>query len=159
VYGDTYYMWYIYGIRWLRKSAENVPERVYKIGYALSSDGISWKKAGRQLIPNKLNSDECQALPTVIDFNDRFHMFFCYRQAVGFRKDRNHAYRIGYAFSDDLVTWVRDDDNAGIDVSDGEWDSDMMCYPHVFRCDDQIYMLYNGNEFGRGGFGIALLES
>jgi predicted GH43/DUF377 family glycosyl hydrolase len=86
-------------------------------------------------------------------------MFFCYRQAIGFRKNRDSAYRIGYAFSDDLKNWVRDDDNVGIDVSEDGWDSDMMCYPHVFHCDGKIYMLYNGNEFGRFGFGLAVLEN
>ena len=33
----------------------------------------------------------------------------------------------------------------------------MMCYPNVFECDDDIYMLYNGNEFGKYGFGLAKL--
>ena len=122
-------------------------------------DGIAWTKAGRQLIDDKLDANECQALPTVIELDSRYHMFFCYRQAVGFRNDREKAYRIGYAFSDDLIGWARDDDSVGIDVSPGEWDSDMLCYPHVFHCDDKVYMLYNGNEFGRFGFGLALLEN
>jgi len=34
----------------------------------------------------------------------------------------------------------------------------MMCYPHVFTCDGAAYMLYNGNRFGREGFGLAVLE-
>jgi hypothetical protein len=28
----------------------------------------------------------------------------------------------------------------------------------VFDCDGRIYLLYNGNEFGRYGFGLAELE-
>lgn len=157
-YGGMYHMWYIYGTCWIKQSIMDTPDRVYKIGHAESPDGIEWKRTGRQLIEDKLNSNECQALPTVIDFNDKYHMFFCYRQALGFRKNRDHAYRIGYAVSDDLVNWVRNDANVGIDVSPGEWDSDMLCYPHVFRCEGNIYMLYNGNEFGRFGFGLAVLE-
>ena len=159
VYEGVYHMWYIYGIRWFRNSYTDEPDRVYKIGHAISPDGISWNREGRQLIGDKLNLDECQALPTVIDFDNRYHMFFCYRQAVGFRKNKNSAYRIGYAFSSDLINWVRDDDKCGIDISVGEWDSDMMCYPHVFHWNDNIYMLYNGNEFGRFGFGLAVLDS
>ena len=34
----------------------------------------------------------------------------------------------------------------------------MLCYPHVFSCDNQVYMLYNGNAFGRQGFGVAVME-
>jgi hypothetical protein len=33
----------------------------------------------------------------------------------------------------------------------------MQCYPHVFECDGKVYLLYNGNEFGRYGFGLAEL--
>ena len=158
IYNGIYHMWYIYGTRWLRHT-EEAPDRVYKIGHAISADGIAWNRDGRQLVDDKLNSNECQALPTVIDIDGRYHMFFCYRQAIGFRSNKDNAYRIGYAFSEDLINWVRDDDNVGIDVSVGQWDSDMICYPHVFRCEDNVYMLYNGNEFGRLGFGLALLES
>lgn len=159
VYDGVYHMWYIYGSRWFSDSSKDVPDRVYKIGHATSKDGVLWNKEGRQLIDDKLNLNECQALPTVIDFDGKYHMFFCYRQAVGFRKNRESAYRIGYACSTDLTRWIRDDDCAGIDVSIGAWDSDMMCYPHVFRCEDNVYMLYNGNEFGRFGFGLAILEN
>ena len=35
--------------------------------------------------------------------------------------------------------------------------SEMQCYPHLFECDQKIYLLYNGNEFGRHGFGLAVL--
>jgi predicted GH43/DUF377 family glycosyl hydrolase len=158
-FGNTYHMWYIYGTKWMDNPTKDAKERIYKIGHAISDDGISWNKEGKQLISDRLNSDECQALPTVINFNKKYHMFFCYRQAIGFRKNRDSAYRIGYASSDDLQNWIRDDNNIGIAVSEDGWDSDMMCYPHVFHCDGKIYMLYNGNEFGRFGFGLAVLEN
>jgi hypothetical protein len=56
------------------------------------------------------------------------------------------------------VSQPRDDAAAGIDVSPSGWDADMLCYPHVFWCDGRAYMLYNGNAFGRDGFGVAVLE-
>ena len=70
-------------------------------------------------------------------------------------KDR--SYRIGYAFSDDMINWTRDDSKAGIDVSETGWDSEMIAYPHVFELDKNIYMLYLGNQVGRFGFGLAKL--
>lgn len=158
IFGNIYHMWYIYGIRWINHPEEEYPQRVYKIGHATSEDCILWEKTGKQIIPDRLNSDECQALPTVIKYNGKYHMYFCYRQVTGFRQIRTKAYRIGYAFSDNLQNWVRDDENVGIDVSKDGWDSDMQCYPHVFHCDDKLLMLYNGNEFGRFGFGLAILE-
>jgi predicted GH43/DUF377 family glycosyl hydrolase len=110
------------------------------------------------IIQAKLNEDECQALPTVFELDGKFHMYFCYRQAYGFRQNSRSAYRLGYAYSSDMKNWVRDDDNAGIAVADDGWDSQMQCYPHTFHMDGNVYMLYNGNEFGRTGFGLAVLE-
>lgn len=158
IFENIYHMWYVYGTKWIVRTKEDNPERVYKIGHATSNDGISWFKEGKQIISDKLNAEECQALPTIINFNDKYHIFFCYRQATGFRTIKERGYRIGYAYSEDLINWTRDDDNVGIDVSESSWDSDMLCYPHVFHCDGKIYLLYNGNEFGRFGFGLAVLE-
>ncbi len=153
---EGWHMWYIFGTKWI-DSREEETARVYKIGYAYSTNGIEWIKAGRQILTDKLNENECQALPTVIFFAGRYHMYFCYREAIGFRQQKGRGYRLGYAWSDDLENWVRADENAGIGLSEAGWDSEMMCYPHVFHCDNDIYMLYNGNEFGKYGFGLARL--
>ncbi len=159
VCGDTFHMWYVFGLGWKRFTPDAAPDRIYKIGHATSCDGIHWaKEEARQIIESWLGADECQALPTVIDIDGRHHMFFCYRQSFDFRTNRDRAYRIGHAWSDDLFDWVRDDDSLTLDVTEGDWDSDMLCYPHVFECDGRIYMLYNGNAFGRYGFGLAVLE-
>lgn len=158
VFDNLFHMWYIFGVNWKRCNQNEQFDRIYKIGHAISIDGINWQKDNRQIITDRLNSDECQALPTVIKINNKYHMFFCYRHAFDFRKNKNKSYRIGYAYSNDLSNWIRDDSNGGIDVSDEGWDSEMLCYPNVFECDNGIFMLYNGNDFGRHGFGIASLE-
>jgi predicted GH43/DUF377 family glycosyl hydrolase len=157
-FDNHFHMWYIFGTKWINDPLENAPQRIYKIAHALSSDGITWQRDGKQIISDRLNENECQALPTVIKIKDAYHMFFCYRQATGFRTNPERAYRIGYAHSNDLINWSRDDSHAGIEISSSGWDSEMMCYPHVFHCDDRVYMLYNGNEFGKSGFGLAVLE-
>lgn len=157
-YGNTLRMWYIHGTKWTVPRGGEAAERVYKIAHATSHDGVSWQKEGSRIIPDRLGADECQALPTVIEFGNRRHMFFCYRHATDFRTNKDRAYRLGYAFSDDQEHWVRDDENIGIDVSPTGWDSDMICYPHVLEMDGEVYLMYNGNEFGRYGFGVAQLE-
>ena len=159
VIGDVFHMWYIFGKGWKRLSADAQPDRTYKIGHAISADGINWvKEESRQIVTDRLGEDESQALPSVIEIAGRFHMFFCYRQSYDFRKNKDRGYRLGHAYSDDLGNWTRDDENLLLDVTPGEWDSAMLCYPHVFECDGKVYLLYNGNEFGRYGFGLAVLE-
>ncbi|GLI08711.1 hypothetical protein YDYSG_47430 [Paenibacillus tyrfis] len=157
IINNIFHMWYIYGVSWKIFDGNLQPDRVYKIGHAISKDGIDWIKDNKQIISDKF-PDESQALPTVIHFEDKYHMFFCYRQSSDFRENRNRAYRIGYAYSSDLINWIRNDALAGIDVTENSWDSDMMCYPNVFSSDNKIYILYNGNEFGKYGFGLAQLK-
>ena len=159
IFEGIFHMWYLFGLGWKKHSEQAPPERIYKIGHATSTDGINWvKEEGRKIVADKLNEDECQALPCVVSFDNRYHMFFCYRNSVDFRTNKNNTYRIGYAYSDDLITWQRDDAQVGIDVSSEGWDSEMQCYPHVFEVNGNIYMLYNGNAFGKNGFGLAQME-
>jgi hypothetical protein len=160
IFNNKFHMFYIYGTKWSEEAPEHPSERVYKIGHAVSEDGITdWQRTGKHIITDKINENECQALPTVIKMGKRLHMYFCYRHMVGFRDEKGKGYRLGYAYSDDLVKWTRDDDQAGIELSGSGWDSQMMCYPNIFECNKQVYLLYNGNNFGKSGFGIAKLIS
>jgi predicted GH43/DUF377 family glycosyl hydrolase len=154
-FGDRWYLWYIAGTKWIATGQR--PEPVYRIRMATSADGRQWQRLHRELIPPRLEPDECQASPDVVFANGKYHMFFCYRYSLGYR-GREKGYRIGYASSTDLVTWQRDDGKAGIDVADSGWDSETISYPHVFELDGHMLMLYLGNEVGRHGFGLAVLE-
>lgn len=157
-YNGEFHMWYIFGKEWLYPSNHEPPARVYKIAHAVSKNGIDWtKEEGRQIIEDIIDVNECQALPSVIKIGNRYHMYFCFRHATDFRDNPKRGYRLGYAYSDDLKNWIRKDDLKGIDVSTNDWDSDMMCYPHIFSVDKKVYLLYNGNKFGKFGFGLAEL--
>ena len=133
------------------------PEPVYKIRAATSDDGIHWTPMNRDLIESRIEEDEAQASPDVSYSGGTYHMFFCYRGSRDYRGKAN-GYRIGYASSTDLVHWSRDDARAGIDVSDAGWDAEMVSYPHVFDVDGRTYMAYLGDQVGRYGFGLAVLD-
>ena len=153
-FGDLWYLHYAAGEDWLHQEAR--PEPVYRIRYAVSEDGLHWSKALTDIIPKKLGVHECQASPDIIYHNGFYHMFFSYRHATGF-KSKDRGYRVGYASSSDLKNWSRQDERAGIDVSEAGWDSQMVSYAHVFALDGELHMLYQGNEVDRCGFGLATL--
>jgi hypothetical protein len=155
-FNNRWYLWYIVGRKWIKFNGKS--EIVNKIRMAESSNGLDWIKNAKDIIENKFGMDECQASPDVFYYNNKYHMFFCYRQATDFRINKNRSYRIGYAYSDDLTNWTRDDSKGGIDVSSEGWDSEMIAYPHVFELDGSIYMFYLGNQVGKYGFGLAQLE-
>lgn len=154
-FNDKWYLYYIAGNKWVMDNGK--PEPVYRIRMATSNDGTTWEKHNKDLIPIKVEEDEAQASPDVFFYNGKYHMFFCYRYSTEYR-GKERGYRIGYASSPNLVNWERCDENVGIDVSADGWDSEMISYPHVFTLDDNIYMLYIGNQVGRYGFGLAILE-
>jgi len=155
-FDNKFYLFYIAGRKWILDNGK--PEPVYKIRMAISDDGIKWIKQNRDLIESRIEENEAQASPDVIYYNNKFHMFFCYRYSANYRGKEN-GYRIGYAYSDDLMNWHRDDSQTGIDISKEGWDSEMISYPHVFELDNKVYMFYLGNQVGKYGFGLAQLES
>jgi sucrose-6-phosphate hydrolase SacC (GH32 family) len=155
-FDGKWYLWYISGGEWITSAGK--PEPIYKIRMAISHDGINWTKHNKNVIQDKLGRNEAQASPDVIYANGKYHMFFCYRQDTDYRRNKKNSYRIGYAYSYDMLNWTRDDSKVGIDVSDEGWDSEMVAYPHVFELDGNTYMFYLGNQVGKYGFGLALLE-
>jgi hypothetical protein len=85
--------------------------------------------------------------------NGELQMVFCYRETFDFRTNPSRMYRLGHAVSPDGLAWARDDSQ--VEFPRLEFDSEMRCYPHLCAVDDRRFLLYNGNEFGRWGFGVA----
>lgn len=143
--GNAWQMWYGSNSSW---GAQESDMR-HVIKRADSSDGLVWRPddlPAVALLPGEI----ALARPCVLRDGQRYRMWFSYRGS---------RYRIGYAVSEDGQRWTRCDAVAGIDPSDSGWDAETVCYPCVFEHASSRYMLYNGNGYGRTGFGIAILES
>ena len=78
-------------------------------------------------------------------------MWYSYKNSGG-------SYAIGYAESPDGFSWERMDHKAGIEKSLSGWDSEMIEYGSVFTFKQQKFMLYNGNNYGANGAGLAVLR-
>lgn len=152
--GDDWHMWYCSGTGWLEIGGKL--EHTYDIKHARSRDGIRWTPDGAPSVEQRTQY-EALTRPYVLKRGDGYHMWFCYRGSHSFR-DGEDAYRIGYARSDDLEHWRRDDERAGIVPSEAGWDSKMVAYPAVVEVGGRALMFYNGNGFGAEGFGYASLS-
>jgi len=148
--------WYQSITKWM--IVGNRPEPFYHLKYAESRDGISWDRKGLVAIDfeNKNEAGICSA--SVVAEKGIYKMWYCYRGSGAYRSDREFSYRIGYAESAEGKEWLRKDDLAGIDVSDEGWDSEMIAYPNVVVSGQTKFMFFNGNGFGRTGFGYAILK-
>lgn len=144
-------MWYVAGSRW--ENVGGVPKPVYEIHYAESLDGIHWPQKGIPCIRIMHANEHGFGRPYVVRRGGVYQMFYSIR-----RRDLQ-SYRVGYAESQDGIHWERKDDLLNFDVSPEGWDSAMVCYTAVIDLHGCTYMFYNGNDFGRTGFGVAVLEA
>lgn len=151
VSGDSWQTWYNSGIKW-EKTAQGW-KHYYGIHYAHSTNGIDWVCEPGMCLPFADEYEYAFGRPSVIRIEGIYFMWYAHRatRAVD-------TYRIGFASSLDGRRWNRNDALAGIDVSSSGWDSEMICYPCVFEHMGWMYMLYNGNGYGKTGFGLAVME-
>lgn len=138
-------MWYGSNLKWGKEQKE----MSHVIKYAESKDGIHWHRDGNIAINFKNHSEYALSKPCILKENDLYKMWYAYR---------GNSYRIGYAESNDGISWIRKDHEVAIDVSRSGWDSESIEYPCVFAHKGSIYMLYNGNGYGKTGFGLAILD-
>ncbi len=148
-------MWYISCTGW--ETINGIPEPRYHIKYADSTDGINWHKSGLVCVDYDEVTDAI-GRPCVFKENNRYKMFYSYRRILNYRTDREQSYRLGYAESPDGYTWTRRDDEVGIGKSESGWDSEMIEYCYRYEYEGKKYLFYNGNGFGRSGFGYAVLD-
>ncbi|MDD5156204.1 MAG: hypothetical protein PHF11_06980 [Candidatus Omnitrophica bacterium] len=143
-------MWYtsFYKWEWIKGEAEPF----YRISYAESRDGLSWDP---KAVCIDASGDEGGIVrPTVVK-SDRYYMWYSVRKKTGYRDQFNATYRIGFAVSDDGLAWERRDSESGVAPSADGWDSEMTAYPFVLKMNEKLLMFYNGNGFGKSGFGYA----
>ena len=156
VEGALWRMWYLSCTGW--EIVGGQPEPRYHIKYAESADGVVWERRGVVAVELKSAEEGGLARPCVVKTGGLYRMWYSYRGLRDYRTDRAQSYRIGYAESADGISWTRMDEEAGIDVADAGWDSEMVTYAFVYEHGGRLHMLYNGNGFGATGFGHAVAE-
>ena len=144
----TFDMWYGSTVSW---DAGN-QEMLHQINYATSEDGHQWRKHGRA-VPVEVGVAQAFSRPTVANTLGKVSdMWFSYRGVP------TKTYRIGHATINNDQLWELSLERLSLDVSAEGWDSEMTEYPFVFDHQGTRYMLYNGNGFGKTGFGLAVLQ-
>lgn len=146
---DKYIVWYGGGSSFIKDSFKTYP--VYDIRTMQSADGINFPKSGDIVIQNE--TDEYRlGRPYVVKLNDLYYMFFG-------ASTKESPYRLQYATSIDLINWQRNKNDFGLFYDTDGYDSEMSAYPSVVDIDGNIWMFYNGNNYGYFGVGLAKLIS
>lgn len=140
----VFHMWYESCLGWSPGPSGAVAQ--FAIKHAVSSDGLSWSRLNEVSVGGASDRSYVSN-PSVVITGDIFMMWYSYKNSG--------RYRIGYAESEDGRTWTRRDDQGGLATSATGWDSEDVEYPSVFTHGRDFYMLYNGNQYGKTGFGLA----
>jgi predicted GH43/DUF377 family glycosyl hydrolase len=143
-----YQAWYLASGRYVMVGDRLRP--TYDIRHITSVDGIHWPEEGQVVLPLTDPMVFGYGRPCVRQWGGGLEMWYSVRW-------RDRGYRLGFARSPDGLTWTRHDDEVGLDVSAEGWDSEMVCYGVVVPTRFGTYLFYNGNDYGRTGFGVAAL--
>lgn len=152
---DIWRMWYTSGTGW--RLVDEKPEIQYHIKYAESKDGIEWDRKNINCIEN-VDDYEAVARPSVFISDNTYRMLYSKRRLTNFRNDPQNGYRAGYATSFDGINWSRKDIDIDFLPSEKGWDSEAVAYPYVINFKTKNICFYNGNGFGKTGFGYSILE-
>jgi len=145
-------LWYIAGSDWVTIGGKAMPK--YELRYQESVDGIHWLPNGVVSMAITGEDEHGFGRPWVIKRGPEDYQLF-----YSIRRRSCAAYRLGYAESTDGVHWIRKDEEMGLDVEPGRFDSAAMMYSSVISVKGRTYCFYNGNNFGQDGFGVAELIS
>ncbi len=147
--GDGLSMWYGSHLHW--GSAGIEMEHVIK--EAWSPDGLVWTTDDHVAVDLARDLDPLEfalSRPVVLSGGGS-HLSMWYAK-------RRPCYRLGYASSIDGRTWSRSDDVLEFAGELEDWESSERTYPCVFDHNHRRYMLYNGDGYGKTGFGLAVWE-
>ncbi|WP_282153575.1 hypothetical protein [Ruegeria atlantica] len=146
---STFRAWYGGGNVFTQGKKKTLP--VYNIRYLESESAITFPSRGSVAVENSPGEHRV-GRPYVIRRGKEYIMFFG-------KGTEEVPYKLTYATSKDGIEWERHGSISGLELSKKGWDSQMMAYPAIVEVQSGTYMFYNGNDYGREGFGCAKLVS
>ncbi|WP_221393007.1 hypothetical protein [Dyadobacter sp. NIV53] len=139
--GSQYKMWYAgYDVSVNGKPTDGK----VNIGLAISDDGIQWKKyEGNPVMTTGTGWDaETVQDPHVIYADGSYHMWY-----GGVNKVDLNGQEIGYAFSEDGISWKKSANNPVLKRgASGSWDSFTASFPSVLIEGEELKIWYTGKN-------------
>jgi predicted GH43/DUF377 family glycosyl hydrolase len=144
--GNRFCMWYVAGGGWESIAGKSMP--VYDLRCSESADGMHWPAQGERVMPLGA-AEHGFGRPWVWGGEGDYQMFYSVRRREPAQQ------RLGYARSPDGRRWQRLDHEIGMWPHAGQWDGDGQCYAAPIVAGGRHWLLYNGNDFGGTGLGLA----
>ena len=127
-----------------------------RVGYAWSEDGLAWHKPEPDewmvdVGPLGAWDDFSVARVHVLYDGERYQMFY-----EGHDGNAHMSWRVGYAWSEDGMTWHKDPSNPIVDMGpSGEFDDSTVSEPYVIFDGETYRLYYSAYDGGKYRIGLA----
>lgn len=147
--GNKFKYWLGAGSGW--EIINNTPYPSYNVKYIESENGVDFTEDATDCLTFSKPQEYRIGRPRVYCEDGQYFMIFTWGDLLG-------NYRMGYATSDDGKVWERNDEELQFHPSKTGWDDKWVSYGALFKINKETYMVYNGNNMGKEGFGLAILK-
>ena len=149
--GSKFKMIYTSGIKWEFDKNRKLTS-FYDLKESYSNDGINWNREGLVVVGLK-DKERNISRSNLISFKNGTQLLL-----YGVSSSKS-PYQIKYSIKDTNGKWVRSSNVIPrIILGMNDFDSNTMSYPSSLWYENKIYMFYNGNNFGKDGVGLRVLE-
>ena len=157
IINGVWHIWFVSWREWVQGPNGSAEPR-YDIRHATSKDGVKWVQDPQPAIALANEFEGGLARPWVMPARNGFEMWYSVRGRFDTNDATARRYKLGYAVSDDAVTWTRKDDAHSFTPAPqpSDWDYEMQCYASIILDKNRSYMFYCGNDHGRFGIGYAV---
>ena len=142
---NFFIMYYTSNLSW--KKVKGVPQPKYLIKKSYSKDGINWITKNEKAINFKNKSEIAITRPWIIKLNNKICMFYSV-------KKKFYEIKTSILKND---KWNRKD-LFKFDGNDFQFDNESQEYCSLIKYENNIYMFYNGNNYGKKGIGLAIAK-
>jgi hypothetical protein len=147
-----YRMWYVGGTQW--REVNGMLDPFYEIRITHSPDGLLWDARSQSALAKAAGVGR----PWITQERDGLRLWFSCR-GEAYRMAGDAAYRLMSVRLDEHGVACGDAEPVPFDnpPAAGDFDGTMQAYACVLPYGDDLIMFYNGDEFGKAGFGWARL--
>ena len=122
-------------------------EMVHVLKEKVSEDFVHFEDSNR-FVEWEMGKSQAFSRPSIVLVNDKFLMAYSVRGNLT-------KYQIGFGIVEENSAVVAH--LTTFSPSSSTWETEMVEYPYLISHNDEIYMFYNGNAYGKSGIGLAKL--
>lgn len=155
---EGYRMWYVGGTEW--RTVNGLPDPSYELRVARSADGLLWNPRTETYLALDTPAQAGLGRPWFARTADGLRLWFS-RRGNAYRVRGDGAYRLASIGVDEQGAFSGTAEPVTFEnpPAPGDFDSWMQAYACVVPHGEDLVMFYNGDDFGREGFGWARLRA